>query len=143
MGHLRSKVSNGVNQYWRPRGYKPLAASTNHNLESKTNRSSWRIRIASKLKIKLRYNPKFNPKKLVTRFRRAYVSMMMKVANSPAVIGGVLGAFGSDGDCQIEMRQTKEYDEKLVIQMYNSLVMRQAQLAALKVEHGPQITCFE
>ncbi|XP_071712565.1 uncharacterized protein [Rutidosis leptorrhynchoides] len=140
MGHLGSKVSNGVKQYWLRRGYKHLAIGTDKP-KSKTNRSSRRIKVASKLKIKLKFKLKLNLKKFLTRFRRAYVSMMMKVANSPLVSGGGLGGFGGDGACQSGMRPTKDYDEKIVIQMYNSLVMRQAQLAALKVEQGPQITC--
>ncbi|XP_071718228.1 uncharacterized protein [Rutidosis leptorrhynchoides] len=139
MGHLGSKVSKGVKRYWRRRSYQHLAASTNE-VGSKTKRYSWRIRVPSKLKIKLRFKLKFNPKKLLTRFHSAYVSMMMKVANSPALSGGGLVGFGGDGTSQFGMTPMKEYDEKLVIQLYNSLVIKQEQLAALKVEQGPHIT---
>ncbi|KAG2252541.1 hypothetical protein Bca52824_082677 [Brassica carinata] len=53
---------------------------------------------------------------LVTRF---YVNMMMRLANSRAI-----GTYGGSGFGQ---RQMKEYDEKVLVEIYKSILMAQAQ----------------
>lgn len=52
--------------------------------------------------------------------RDAYVNMMMKIANSKCMSSGVGGGFGT--------RQLKEYDEKVLVQIYKSMIIAQGQL---------------
>ncbi|MFS7901635.1 hypothetical protein Hanom_Chr01g00002011 [Helianthus anomalus] len=120
----------GLKRYWRRRSYRRLGTTTD---ESRTKRKwSWKIRMPRRLKIKLRF--KFNPKKFIANAHEAYVRMMMRIASSPVVRSGSIGGYGAGGFSQFGMRPMKEYDEKVIIQMYNSLVMRQAQLKALEAE---------
>nr|XP_043611518.1 uncharacterized protein LOC122583154 [Erigeron canadensis] len=121
--------------YWRRRGYRRLTTTTDEEVPSRRQKWSWKIRMPSKLKIKLRF--KLSPKKLITSVHDAYVNMMMKIGNSRVISGGAIS--GSDGRIsQFEMKSVTKYDEKLIIQLYNSLVMRQAQLMALDI--NPRIT---
>ncbi|KAJ0610165.1 hypothetical protein HanHA300_Chr01g0000821 [Helianthus annuus] len=120
----------GLKRYWRRRSYRRLGTTTD---ESRSKRKwSWKIRMSRRLKIKLRF--KFNPKKFIANVHEAYVRMMMRIASSPVVRSGSIGGYGAGGFSQFGMRPMKEYDEKVIIQMYNSLVMRQAQLKALEAE---------
>ncbi|KAJ0791028.1 hypothetical protein HanOQP8_Chr01g0000981 [Helianthus annuus] len=120
----------GLKRYWRRRSYRRLGTTTD---ESRSKRKwSWKIRMPRRLKIKLRF--KFNPKKFIANVHEAYVRMMMSIASSPVVRSGSIGGYDAGGFSQFGMRPMKEYDEKVIIQMYNSLVMRQAQLKALEAE---------
>ncbi|KAK1428150.1 hypothetical protein QVD17_16978 [Tagetes erecta] len=130
-----NKMYKGVKRYWRRRGYRrlsPATATTNELRSSNRKTWSWKIRMPRRLKIKLRF--KFNPKKFIARVQDAYVRMMMRVANLPAVSSGAIAGYGGGDIGQFGMRAVKEYDEKMIIQMYNSLVMRQPHLMALDVE---------
>ncbi|KAL8214863.1 hypothetical protein R6Q57_004312 [Mikania cordata] len=120
----------GVKRYWRRRGYRRLAPA--NESRSKRGKWSWKLRIPRRLKIKLKF--KFNPKKLIARVHDAYVRMMMRVADLPAVRCGAIAGYGGGGSGEFGMRPMKEYDEKIIIQMYNSLVMRQIQLKELELE---------
>ncbi|KAJ0255678.1 Uncharacterized protein HA466_0103880 [Hirschfeldia incana] len=77
----------------------------------------WRIKIMPKLRIFRRASPK----KLLVWLRDSYVNMMLRLANSRAV--GVSG-YGGSG---IGQRQMKEYDEKVLVEIYKSILMAQAQ----------------
>ncbi|XP_076883545.1 uncharacterized protein LOC143532363 [Bidens hawaiensis] len=122
----------GLKRYWRRRGYGRLDATDEFRSKRKW---SWKIRMPRRLKIKLR----FNPKKIIERVQDAYVRMMMRVASSPVVRGGAIGGYGGGGIREFGMRPVKEYDEKVIVQMYNSLVMRQAELKALEVQPATMI----
>ncbi|KAM0050615.1 hypothetical protein Hdeb2414_s0007g00225991 [Helianthus debilis subsp. tardiflorus] len=123
----------GLKRYWRRRSYRRLGTTTD---ESRSKRKwSWKIRMPRRLKIKLRF--KFNPKKFIANVHEAYVRMMMKIASSPVVRSGSIGGYDAGGFSQFGMRPMKEYDEKVIIQMYNALVVRQAQLKALEAEPVP------
>ncbi|KAJ9543189.1 hypothetical protein OSB04_022896 [Centaurea solstitialis] len=102
--------------FWRRRRYKRLATASKGS-----KRSSWRIRI--KLKFKLRY---LNPKRLLIGLHDAYVRMMIRVANSRVVLtgGAVSTGYGVHAMSPFGMAPTKEYDDKMLIQMYNSIIGR-------------------
>jgi hypothetical protein len=80
-------------------------------------RFAWRIKVKPKLKA-LKMS---SPKRFFVWLRDAYVKMMLGIANSRAI--GTAG-YG-DG---IGARPIKEYDEKMIIEIYKSLVMAQGQL---------------
>ncbi|XP_071718229.1 uncharacterized protein [Rutidosis leptorrhynchoides] len=133
MSELRNKVYRGIKGSWRRRGYSysRLAASIDE-FGSKRQSWSWKIRMPRKLKVKLKL--KFNPMKLINKVHDGYVRMMMKMANSLMISGGAINMYGGAGInmSQFGMRPMKKHDEKLIIEMYNALVMKHAQLAALE-----------
>lgn len=57
----------------------------------------------------------------------------MRMANSSVVAGS--GGYG-DGIAKFGLKPVKEYDEKMIIEIYKSLAMRQAQFGA---DRCPQI----
>ncbi|KAI3682769.1 hypothetical protein L1987_83006 [Smallanthus sonchifolius] len=126
MADLKTGVYKGVKRYWRRRSYRRLATTTTDEFRSKPRKWSWKIRMPRRLKIR------FSPKKLIARVHDAYVRMMMRVASSLVVRTGVVGGYGGGGFGEFGMRPVKEYDEKMIIQMYNSMVVRQAQLKAVE-----------
>ncbi|KAI3668303.1 hypothetical protein L6452_43380 [Arctium lappa] len=105
--------------YWRRRGYKRLGTSSSSQGSKRGRRWSWRIRITPKLK--LRY---FNPNKFLIGLHDAYVRMMMRLANSRVV--AISTGYGLNAMSPFGMTLTKEYDDKMIIQMYmKSLVVGQ------------------
>lgn len=69
---------------------------------------------------KLRILRRASPKRLLVWLRDSYVDMMMRLANSRTV--GASG-YGGSGFGQ---RQMKEYDEKVLVEIYKSILMAQA-----------------
>ncbi|XP_078439242.1 uncharacterized protein LOC144709535 [Wolffia australiana] len=78
---------------------------------------SWRIRVCRRLQILRKLA---SPRRLLTRLRDAYVSMMMGFASSAVVAGG--GAFDFYGVRNPLPTSLKEYDEKMIVQIYRSMV---------------------
>ncbi|TKY61739.1 hypothetical protein E2542_SST11590 [Spatholobus suberectus] len=121
-------ISGGLKKYWKRiiRGYQRLHGSDRPRRETVKlgggqRRRRWRIKMAPKIRI-----PKISsPKKLVLWVRDAYVRMMLGLANSMGASaigygGGVTsvakGGFG-------RAPPPKEYDDKMIIHMYNSFIM--------------------
>lgn len=66
--------------------------------------------------------------------------MMMKMANS-RMLGSGYGT-GFDGVTGFGMRPIKEYDEKMIVEIYKSIVMAQGQLVPRDAAWiGSEITC--
>ena len=88
---------------------------------------------------KLRILRRASPKKLLVWLRDSYVNMMMRLANSRAVGPSAYGGskFGSG--------QMKEYDEKVLVEIYKSILMAKAQGnlvqrdTASKLPSGPAV----
>ena len=87
-------------------------------LGSNRRRRFWRI------KPKLRFFRIPSPKKFFIWLRDAYVKMMLGFANSRVMSSGYSGVLG-DGIGGFGQRPPKEYDEKMIIEIYRSLVMAQ------------------
>ncbi|OIV90989.1 hypothetical protein TanjilG_16949 [Lupinus angustifolius] len=133
-------VCKGLKQYWVRRRYQRLNGSGRRTnvveLSSSRTRKGrlwrWKIKITTKIRI----NKIPSPKKFLAWFRDAYVRMMLGLANtrvmsmsSPASgLGG--GALWGGGYGFVRGPPPKEYDEKLIIEIYKSLIMRQEQLVA-------------
>ncbi|XP_076896223.1 uncharacterized protein LOC143549119 [Bidens hawaiensis] len=103
MERITTRVYRRVKGYWQRRRYERLGGNC-----SGLNRPR-RIRIKLSKKLKLRYSLK----KLLIRLRDGYVNMMMQMASMVAGTGGY-----GDGVDKFGMRPVKEYDEKLMIEMY-------------------------
>ncbi|CAN7128863.1 hypothetical protein BRARA_G01975 [Brassica rapa] len=113
-------------RYWRRwRGYEKLDGSSTPGrrsgkqvkMDPTRKKRFWRIKIMPKLRILRRASPK----KLLVWLRDSYVNMMMRLANSRAI--GTSG-YGGSG---FRQRQMKEYDEKVLVEIYKSILMAQAQ----------------
>ncbi|EOA24865.1 hypothetical protein CARUB_v10018155mg [Capsella rubella] len=119
-------------RYWRRwRGYEKLddGSSSEKNPGRRTRKRVkmdptrrkkrfWRIKIGPKLRI-LR---KASPKKFLVWLRDSYVKMMLRLANSRVV--GSSSAYGGSGFGSVP---AKEYDEKMLVEIYKSILMAQAQ----------------
>ncbi|ERN16826.1 hypothetical protein AMTRI_Chr02g221570 [Amborella trichopoda] len=119
-----------IRSYWGRKSYQRLNRSGSRRsrvevarLGSKRRRF-WRIKITPKIKFKIP-----NPKKLLIRLRDAYVKAMLSLANSRAFTGG--GNFSGMSYGQPFARPpVKEYDEKMLVEIYRSL-MAQGQIVAV------------
>ncbi|KAL3827789.1 hypothetical protein ACJIZ3_016591 [Penstemon smallii] len=137
MEGVSTTVYKGFKGYWRRKGYQRINAGGRKRntrvLElastaedgSTRRRRFWRIKLTPRLKLKLR----FSPKKFMVGLRDAYVNMMTKFANSRMLGGGYgSGGFPGDGVTGFGMRTVKEYDERMIVEIYKSIVMAQGQL---------------
>lgn len=120
MEGMCARAYKGLRGYRKRRGYERLGRRGKSQVEfgGSTRRRRFYLRI-NKLKLKLR----FSPKKFFLRIRDGYVNMMVRLASSRVMVGGGGDGFGSFGS-----RPLKEYDEKLIVEVYKSLVMVQDQL---------------
>ncbi|XP_042991304.1 uncharacterized protein LOC122318183 isoform X1 [Carya illinoinensis] len=123
----------GLRGYWRRRGYEKLNGSGHRRrtrsgqLGSSRWRSRfwrWRIKITPRLRV-LRLP---SPKSLLVRLRDWYVKLMLRLANSRVCS---VGGYGTNtvAACDGFPRGTlKEYDEKMIVEIYKSMVMGQGHL---------------
>ncbi|KVH94510.1 hypothetical protein Ccrd_003409 [Cynara cardunculus var. scolymus] len=127
MEGLTTRVYKGVKGYWRRRRYQRLGTTT-----APKRRTKWRIRISPRLKLRV------SPKRLFAGVRDAYVRLMIKMANSPVVRCRTMSN-GHDGE-GFGTTARKEYDEKMIIEIYKTLAMRQGQLVTQQIPS--QIACL-
>ncbi|MFS7931026.1 hypothetical protein Hanom_Chr04g00351141 [Helianthus anomalus] len=120
MDGITTRVYRRVKRYWRRKPYIRLGGNSTGEPGLNRPRRFWRVRVTSKLKLR------YSPKKLLTGIRDGYVNMMMRMANSQVVAGS--GGFG-EGVAKFGMKPVKEYDDKLIMEIYKTLALRQAQLA--------------
>lgn len=132
MEGISATVYKGLKEYWGRRGYQRLNGSgqrTRVELGATRNRKGrlWRWKIKITPKIRIQRIP--SPKKLLVWLRDAYVRMMLGLANSRVMtmsasasgFGGTLP--GGDPVVVFGRGPPKEYDEKVIIQIYKSLIM--------------------
>ena len=129
MEGVSARIFTKMKEYWSRRGYEringsgrtrrswPVELGSVSTTSRRRRRFAWRIKVKPKLKA-LKMS---SPKRFFVWLRDAYVKMMLGFANSRA--RGTAG-YG-DG---IGARPIKEYDEKMIIEIYKSLVMAQGQL---------------
>ncbi|KAG6749829.1 hypothetical protein POTOM_046899 [Populus tomentosa] len=116
-GYLSRRGYERINGSGRIRRKRPVELGSGSST-SRGRGFSLRIKIKPKLKI-LKMS---SPRKFFVWLRDAYVKMMLGLANSRAIgTSGYGDAFGA-------RRPVKEYDEKMIVQIYKSLVMTQGQL---------------
>ncbi|EEF47315.1 uncharacterized protein LOC8265169 [Ricinus communis] len=137
MEGVSASMYTKIRSYWRRRGYQRLnesgrrrrmntvelgGGSATTTRGSRRRKMSWRIKIKPKLKIFKRASPK----KFFVWLRDAYVNMMLGFANSRVIGPG----YGGGGGIATNFGKgpLKEYDEKMIIQIYKSLVAGQGQL---------------
>ena len=123
-----ASMSGGLKRHWKRKGYERLNGSGSRRKTrvelgragsgSNRRRRFWRIKITPRLR--------FNPRKFLRGLRDAYVNFMLRIANTRVMSGGYGGAvdpsFGGLGRVSL-----KDYDEKMIVQIYKSLLTAQAQ----------------
>lgn len=144
-------VYNGLKQYWRTkrRGYERINRGGRRRKcgaefdagdgggTSGRKRPSWRIKLTPKLKLNV--NLRFSPKKLLIRLRNAYVNMMLRVANTRVIGGGGMGGFAGDTVAGFGTRPLKEYDERMLVQIYKSMLAAHGQTQLVPRDPPPPI----
>ncbi|OMO63922.1 hypothetical protein CCACVL1_22176 [Corchorus capsularis] len=126
MEGLSATMYKGLKGYMNRRGYVKLNGSGRRTRRSRVELGStrrrrfWKIRVKAKLRLP-------SPKKFFVWLRDAYVKMMLNLAGSRVINTGYGGALG-DGLGGFGKRPMKEYDEKMIVEIYKSLVMAQGQL---------------
>ncbi|KAL5996275.1 hypothetical protein ACLOJK_026349 [Asimina triloba] len=121
-GYLKRKHYERLGGSGRRARSKPVRAELGR---THSRKRFWRIRISPKL----RFVRALSPKKFLVRIRDAYVKMMLGFANSHALRGGFSYGFEVDPRAiGFGRPQPKEYDEKVLVEIYKSLVA-QRQLA--------------
>ncbi|KAL7172060.1 hypothetical protein ACSBR2_031703 [Camellia fascicularis] len=116
--------------YWRKRGYERLNGTGRRRKtrvelaragggSNRRCRRFWRIKISPKLR--------FSPKKFLIGLRDAYVSFMLRIGDSRVISSG-FGGLVDDSMGGFGRRPVKEYDEKMIVEIYKSLLVAQGQL---------------
>ncbi|GAA0143457.1 hypothetical protein Leryth_004738 [Lithospermum erythrorhizon] len=150
--HSRN-VYKGIKGYMNRRSYKKLihGSSRSSRVEvlggsdsCKKRRLSWRLKLNKKLKLKFKFS--ISPKKILMSLRDGYVNFMNKIGNTSLVIGGGFSnggyGYGSNVVHGFGTRTLKEYDEKMIAEIYKSLVIAQAQLVPCDVAKlGRRVIC--
>ncbi|XP_052188019.1 uncharacterized protein LOC127798474 [Diospyros lotus] len=120
----------------RSAGYEPIKGSGRRRRRSQVElevgarggggrrRFSWRIKIFPKLRRLI-----ISPKKLFVRLREGYVKFMVTFGNSRVVSSGFGGSTNQSGAARSAAAAAKEYEEKMIIQIYNSLIAAEGHLA--------------
>uniref|UniRef100_A0A6M2EGI1 Uncharacterized protein n=1 Tax=Populus davidiana TaxID=266767 RepID=A0A6M2EGI1_9ROSI len=130
MEGVSARIYTKMKEYWSRRGYERIngsgrtrrswpveLGSVTTTSRRRRRRFAWRMKVKPKLKA-LKMS---SPKRCFVWLRDAYVKMMLGFANSRAI--GTAG-YG-DG---IGARPIKEYDEKMIMKIYKSLVIAQGHL---------------
>ncbi|MED6145324.1 hypothetical protein PIB30_024077 [Stylosanthes scabra] len=121
MEGITVRVYKGLKDFQKRRRYQKLNGS---GPRSRTTRLGsrgtrfWRWRVKVAPKIRIRRVP--SPKKMLLWLRDAYVRMMLGFANSRIMTMNA-SATGFDGPW-VGQAKPKEYDEKVLVQIYKSLV---------------------
>ncbi|GAB4830033.1 hypothetical protein Ancab_019677 [Ancistrocladus abbreviatus] len=137
MEGITAKAYKGIRGYWKRKGYERLngpssrkqrksrvelaqmGSAPDSNPRRRRRLWRWRIKLSPKIRI-------CSPKKWLTKLRDAYVKMMLSLANSAPFSSGVFGAV--DYGTAFGRPALKEYDEKMIVEIYKSLVMAQGQI---------------
>ncbi|EHA8591161.1 hypothetical protein COCNU_scaffold035290G000030 [Cocos nucifera] len=123
----------GLKGYWKRRAYHRLDGSgrgprrrSRAELGGGRKRRFWRIPIAPP---RLRFLARAaSPKRFLARIRDAYVRMMLSFASTGA-IAARCAEYGGDGVAGFRRPQLKEYDEKMIVEIYKSLVAQGSLIA--------------
>lgn len=135
----------GIKAYWKRRGYYRLDAAAAQRRpplptaelgggapqqqqeeggrRRRRRRQGWRVRRGLGRRL-LRV---LSPRRWLVRFRDAYVSAMLRLASSPAVgygAGAPYCAAANHGAAFARPPQLKEYDEKVLVEIYRSILAR-------------------
>lgn len=143
----------GVRGYWMRRKYQRLGGEGRRTKNQRhrhrlglaggdgRRRRFWRIRISPSVAFLRRV---VSPRRFLASLRDAYVRLMLRIANSPAIAGGGSGggfcSFGPGFAAPAFGRPAiREYDEKMIVEIYKTL-LAQGRLNPLTAGDGARIT---
>ncbi|EPS65324.1 hypothetical protein M569_09453, partial [Genlisea aurea] len=150
MQSVSSRAYRGLRSYWRRRGYERLDGGRAGRRRRRTpifelpsiaeapprRRRFWRLKLTPRIRFRFRF--RFSPKKFLVGLRDAYVNMMLKLASAPMISAGYAGS----GVSSFGVRPMKEYDERMIVEIYRSIVMAQGQIVPRDaVWIGSEIAC--
>ncbi|XP_004496044.1 uncharacterized protein [Cicer arietinum] len=131
MEGITASVYKGLKEYWERKGYQRISGSGRRRRinrvklgTSQTRKGRfWKIKLSPKIRV----NRIPSPKKMVIWARDAYVRMMLGLANSRVMtMSASATGFGGGGvlssDVGFRRAPPKEYDEKMIIQIYKSIL---------------------
>ncbi|XP_031399610.1 uncharacterized protein LOC116209978 [Punica granatum] len=127
-------VYKGLRGYWARRGYQRLgnggrATPADSSGRSRRRRRSFRwrrVKVAPRVKLmKLIIR---SPKRFLIWLRDAYVKMMMGFATSRVCSAGYGGSVADADMSGFGRGPLKEYDQKMIVEIYKSLMVAQGQL---------------
>lgn len=138
----------GIKAYWKRRGYYRVDAAAAQRRPPlptaelggrgdgvaghqppppRRLRRGWRVRRGGG-QLGRRLLRALSPRRWLVRLRDAYVSAMLRLASSPAVGYGAgapyCAATTNHGGVAFAPRQLKEYDEKVLVEIYRSILAR-------------------
>lgn len=128
----------GIKAYWKRRGYDRLDAAAAQRrpplataelgaggggapAPASRRRRGWRVRRRGGLGRRLLCA--LSPRRLLARLRDAYVNAMLRLASSAAVGYGA-APFCAAAEPFARPRPLKEYDEKVLVEMYRAILAR-------------------
>ncbi|KAJ3676102.1 hypothetical protein LUZ60_003514 [Juncus effusus] len=142
MGISSENYKGGLKEYWKKRTSKvrrgpPLSSAVlgSGADESSGSRGRRRFRLPRRVKFLSKIG---TPRRWIKRLRDAYVSMMVRLASSAAVGYGSYG-YGSYGDVGFAQPRVKEYDEKVLVEIYKKIIVAQGMAGAGAAESGRRI----
>ncbi|RWR94603.1 hypothetical protein CKAN_02390400 [Cinnamomum micranthum f. kanehirae] len=113
--------------YWRRKDYERLDGSNRFHKKNRVElgrtlrkKRFWRIKSIPRV----RFFRVSSPKNLLARLRDAYVRMMLGFASS----AGSISYGGGGRTTGFDRPALKEYDEKVIVEIYKSLMAHQQQL---------------
>ncbi|MED6213954.1 hypothetical protein PIB30_098406 [Stylosanthes scabra] len=121
MEGISVRVYKGLKDFQKRRRYQKLNGSGRRSRTTRLGSRGtrfWGWRVKAPPKIRIRRVP--SPKKMLTWLRDAYVRMMLGLANSRVMTMNA-SATGFGGPW-VGPDKPKEYDEKVLVQIYKSLV---------------------
>ncbi|KAL5700988.1 hypothetical protein ACHQM5_026374 [Ranunculus cassubicifolius] len=118
---------NGSARRWRKTRME-VATLGLGSAEKTKKRVSWKI----KIKRKLRFFCYRAPKKFFTSLRDGYVKMMLRMSTSRVVAGGLGYAANGSTGYGFTKPAIKEYDEKMIIEIYKAMIVREQSVPELK-----------
>ncbi|KAL3525491.1 hypothetical protein ACH5RR_013863 [Cinchona calisaya] len=128
MGLLANPFNGNLKRQWRRRKYKRLNSSRKNvklikfggNKEKRS--SAWKIRAIPKLRLKFA-----SPLKLWTKFKNAYMTMMLRLAGNVGGMnnnGSVFGGKRIPKGRQVPLTyKNQEFENRLIYEIYKSLVV--------------------
>ncbi|KAF7131826.1 hypothetical protein RHSIM_Rhsim09G0103100 [Rhododendron simsii] len=116
----RATYLDNLKRYWRRRKYQRLDDTKKSRRVARlgnNQRRGWKLRLGRKLKFKV-----FLPVKLMTKFRRAYSNMMVRLVGDKET-----GHFGGkkipkSGPVPMVASASYEIDDRMVLEIYKRLV---------------------
>lgn len=127
MGAVSISIYKGLRAFWARRGYQRLGDGGRRVPADRRRRFRLR-RFKVAPRVKLMNLIIRSPKRFLIWLRDAYVKMMMGFATSRICTAGYGGSVADASISSFGKAPLKEYDKRMIVEIYKSLVVAQGQL---------------